>query len=108
MEPVLKNIIAASGGKVDKSFWQGMFKYHTKQGCGAPTTVDGWIVKFFPYDKFGKRNNLDSLSLKGTLPNEIVKVDLEKYINSIDNEDFVFTWYNVTFKIFKNDRFMNT
>jgi len=77
MEPVLKEFIATSNGKVDKSFWQAMFKYHTKKTCGAPTMVDGWIVHFFPYNKLGKRNNLDSLSLKETLPDEIVKVDLD-------------------------------
>lgn len=77
MEPPLKEIIKASKGAVNKPFWQDMFKYHSKKECGAPTIVDGWIVKFFPYNKNGKRNNLDSISLRGSLPNEVVKVDLE-------------------------------
>jgi len=77
MEPVLKNIIAASKGETNKKFWQKMFKYHSQGKCGSPTMVDGWIVKFFPYNNEGKRNNLDSISVKGTLPNEMVKVDLQ-------------------------------
>jgi hypothetical protein len=77
MEPVIKKIIAASQGEVDKSFWQNMFKSHSKGMCLAPTIVDGWIVKFFPYNKLGKRNNLDSVSLRDALPNEMVKVDLQ-------------------------------
>jgi len=77
MEPILKEFIATSNGKVDKAFWQAMFKYHTKKGCGESTMVDGWIVHFFPYNKLGRRNNLDSLSLKETLPDEIVKVGLD-------------------------------
>jgi hypothetical protein len=78
MEPVLKKILAASKGEIDKPFWQTMFKYHQKNSCGAPRIVDGWIVKFFPYNKDGNRTNLDSLSTAHDgLPNELVKVDLE-------------------------------
>jgi hypothetical protein len=77
MEPVLKDIVLASKGKRDKQFWQTMFKWHSQKVYQAPYIVDGWIVKFFPYDKFGRRNNLDSLTTNAALPNEIVKVDLE-------------------------------
>ena len=53
-------------------------KYHTEKKYGEPKIVDGWIVKFFPYDKDGKRNNLKTLgeAEKAKLPEEIVKVDL--------------------------------
>jgi hypothetical protein len=54
-----------------------MFKYHSQKKYGAPNIIDGWIVKFFPYDKDGKRNNLDELIGGGSLPEEIVKVDLK-------------------------------
>ncbi len=77
MEPVLKKIIAASRGEEDKSFWRSMFKYHSGVACGPPAMANGWIVKFFPYDKRGSRNNLDSVSLKNGLPDELVKVDLK-------------------------------
>ncbi|MES2426307.1 MAG: DUF4419 domain-containing protein [Bacteroidota bacterium] len=77
MEPVLKKIVLASKGKQDKQFWQTMFKWHSQKVYLAPYIVDGWIVKFFPYDKFGRRNNLDSLTTNAALPNEIVKVDVE-------------------------------
>ena len=76
LEPVLKEFVNASKGKINKRFWQNMFKYHLKDY--EPTVVDGWIVKFFPYDKDGKRNNLKTLIGDGeNLPEEIVKVDLE-------------------------------
>ncbi|MES2809283.1 MAG: DUF4419 domain-containing protein [Bacteroidota bacterium] len=77
--PVLEKIVQASKGKKDKAFWQAMFKYHTIKRYGANTIMDGWIVKFFPYDKDGKRLGLDSLSSGVNLPDEIVKVDL-KYL----------------------------
>jgi len=77
LNPLLKEFVKASKGKIDKDFWQTMFKYHTQKKYGAPNIIDGWIVKFFPYDKDGKRNNLKELIGTDKLPKEIVKVDLE-------------------------------
>ena len=54
-----------------------MFKYHSQKKYGAPNIIDGWIVKFFPYDKEGKRNNLQQLEGRNCLPDEIVKVDVK-------------------------------
>lgn len=79
IEPILEEIIRTSNGQVDKSFWMNMFKYHTQTKYGAPNIIDGWIIKFFPYDKDGKRNSLTELAYRDNLPNEIVKVDL-KYV----------------------------
>jgi len=82
LEPILKEFVKASQGKIDKKFWINMFKYHSQKKYGAPDIIDGWIVKFFPYDKDGKRNDLKKLEGRGkNLPEEIVKVDL-KYIDS--------------------------
>ncbi|MEO6523429.1 MAG: DUF4419 domain-containing protein [Mucilaginibacter sp.] len=90
MEPILKQFIIASKGKVDKGFWKGMFKYHSEAKCGSPTIIDGWIVKFYPYNKDGKRNSLNEIVGSGTMPNEIVKVDLE-YIAGNGAGNFVKT-----------------
>ena len=76
MEPVLSKIIEASKGKVDKPFWQGIFKYHAGQACRTPAMANGWILKFFPYTKEGNRSNFDSIGLYDQLPPEIVKVDV--------------------------------
>ena len=81
LEPILEEFVKASQGKIDEKFWRNMFKYHSQKKYGAPKVIDGWIVKFFPYDKDGKRNNLKELAGSGNLPEEIVKVDL-KYIDS--------------------------
>ncbi len=88
LEPILKEIIKTSEGEIDKTFWRNMFKYHSQEAYGAPKIIDGWIVKFFPYDKDGKRNNLKELKGGDNLPEEIVKVDL-KYIES--NSDTTIT-----------------
>ena len=79
IEPLLVRFVSASKGDVDKEFWRDIFKYHSEKVYGAPLKIDGWIVKFFPYDKTGKRNNLKELAYGNNLPSEIVKVDL-KYI----------------------------
>ena len=81
MEPILEEFINASKGKINKEFWQGMFKYHSKNiPCGGPVTIiDGWVVKFFPYRNDGRRNDLKTLNGSNYLPEEIVKVDLNFY-----------------------------
>lgn len=81
LEPILKEFIRASKGQINKRFWRNMFKYHSKKRYGAPKIIDGWIVKFFPYDKDGRRNNLNRLVGTQSLPEEIVKVDL-KYLKT--------------------------
>lgn len=81
LEPILKEFVNASKGDIDKDFWRNMFKYHSQKQYGAPKIIDGWIVKFFPYDKDGKRNNLNKLIGGGSLPEEMVKVDL-KYLKT--------------------------
>lgn len=76
LEPILKKFIDASKGKKDVKFWRNMFKWHTQKEYGAPNIIDGWIVKFFPYDKDGKRFDLKTLTRDSNLPDEISKVDV--------------------------------
>jgi hypothetical protein len=83
LEPILKEFVKASKGKIDKEFWKNILMTRTtgKPLCGpAVTIIDGWIVKFFPYDNEGRRNNLKTLTSSKNLPEEIVKVDV-KYFN---------------------------
>lgn len=91
LEPLLKQFVEASKGKINKTFWQDMFKYHSQKKYGAPNMIDGWIVKFFPYDKNGRRNNLNELEGGKNLPEEIVKVDL-KYIDENQEETILELW----------------
>lgn len=76
LEPILREFVNASKGDINKKFWRNMFKYHSQKEYGAPKIIDGWIVRFFPYDREGKRNNLKQLKGGESLPDEIVKVDL--------------------------------
>ena len=46
LEPILKQFAYARSGKVDRDFWQNMYKL--KNGSGGPY-ITGWILKFFPY-----------------------------------------------------------
>ena len=76
LEPILEQFVRASKGDYKRKFWRNMFKYHSQKKYGAPKIIDGWIVKFFPYDQDGNRNNLKKLEGGNSLPNEIVKVDM--------------------------------
>lgn len=59
MLPVLKKIVLASQGEVDRDFWRGMYKMHDlhNEMCGEPDVLcDGWIVKFYPYNNINFRD----------------------------------------------------
>jgi len=88
LEPILEEFVDASKGDIDKRFWRKMFKYHTNKQYGAPAIIDGWIVKFFPYDKDGNKLGLNKLEGSDALPKEIVKVDIKyKQINPDGSEE---------------------
>jgi len=74
LEPVLKQIIETKKGNFKKSFWMNMVKAHTEKKYGSPTTIDGWIIKFFPYTKEGKQTELKPITNINNLAPELVKV----------------------------------
>jgi hypothetical protein len=77
LDPVFLEFINASKGNINKTFWRNMFKYHSLEKYGAPKVIDGWIVKFYPYDKEGKRLKLKEIyQSSAKLPNELVKTDV--------------------------------
>lgn len=76
LDPILKQFVKASKGRTDISFWRNMFKWHTQEEYGAPNIIDGWIVKFFPYDKYGKRFDLKTLTRESSLPDEMSEADV--------------------------------
>jgi hypothetical protein len=47
LQPVLNQFVAASGGEVDRGFWQSIYKWHDERGSGSPH-VSGWVLKLFP------------------------------------------------------------
>ena len=74
LEPIITKIIEAKKGNFDKEFWMNMVKEHSENRCGSPSTIDGWIVKFFPYTKEGKKTNFKPITNIGNLAPELVKV----------------------------------
>jgi len=81
LDPVLREFVRASEGDADKPFWRDMFKCHSSERYGDPLQVDGWIVRFFPYDRYGHRTDLKVISLHDRLPDETVRVDM-KYVEA--------------------------
>lgn len=65
--PVLKKIVAAAEGEVDKPFWNSIYRkpndpIHTYIGCSPVKSdrIDGWITRFYPYIE-GKPTPFDSI-----------------------------------------------
>ncbi len=91
--PILEEFVKTSEGKIKKRFWRNMFKIHTSNSYGNPKNIDGWIVKFFPYDKNGNRIDLtkqQGLYVKDIiekLPDEVVTVNFDYIVeDDLDNE----------------------
>jgi hypothetical protein len=74
LQPILEQIIETKKGNFKKSFWMDMVKTHTEKRYGSPTTIDGWIIKFFPYTKEGKKSGLKPITKIDNLASELVKV----------------------------------
>ncbi len=110
LEPVLRQIVASSKGEVDKRFWRNMFRVHTKEVYGSPECLDGWMAKFFPYDRYEERLPLDTLYLNNIdrLPDEMVKVDARVF-NMTTGEDIpVELWAGFVGLAQNNENYMLT
>ncbi|MBF9220909.1 DUF4419 domain-containing protein [Hymenobacter ruricola] len=74
LEPILREFISTAKGHGRKQFWMNMVKAHTEKKYGSPTTIDGWIVKFYPFTNKGQRTQFKPIKHIGTLAPELVKV----------------------------------
>lgn len=92
LEPILQEFVNASENKINKEFWQNIFKIKKIGGCGEYTEVNGWITNFFPYDSDGKRISgtiSTMINSPQKLPKEISKTDVELVMIGIDGSQEV-------------------
>ena len=110
LEPVLRQIVASSKGETNKRFWRNMFRVHAKKAYGSPECLDGWMAKFFPYDRYEKRLPLDTLYLNNIdrLPDEMVKVDARVFNMITGEETFVELWAGFVGLAQNNENYMLT
>ena len=76
--PPLQEFVNVFDHKINTSFWKAMFKHHTSEEYGEPNTIDGWILKFFPYLKNNERTGnsiTDNLSKPDNIPPQFVSTD---------------------------------
>ena len=86
LTPILQEFVNASKGDIHTRFWQDIvMKFHPDQmtngirGCGGtpkiePTTqLDGWFLKFFPFNQKGRTPSTVPYTYGKMLP-EVVKV----------------------------------
>lgn len=80
--PILNEFINASKGNINKVFWQNIVKKDRPEkfvggGCSwdRPTELDGWFLKFMPYDKKGKRTPQKVTYNYKDMPSQVINVD---------------------------------
>ncbi len=110
LEPVLRQIVASSKGEIDNSFWMNMFRIHTKEVYGSPECLNGWMAKFYPYNRYEERLPMDTLYLDDIdrLPDEMVKVDVRVFNEMTGKETFVELWAGFVGLAQNNENYMLT
>lgn len=92
LDSILEEFISAARGRVNKKFWQSIYKF---QSASGGTTISGWIITFFPYLKdlnTGKANQTNPLlirkrkNIKELL--SLTNKDPHQYIGVLNAEDF--------------------
>ena len=80
--PILNEFFQASQGNVHKAFWRNIVKKDRPEkfvggGCSwdRPTELDGWFLKFMPYDKKGKRTPQKVTYNYKDMPSQVINVD---------------------------------
>jgi tetratricopeptide (TPR) repeat protein len=48
LQPILDQFVAAAEGKVNRQFWDSIYKWQGSRGSGSPH-VSGWVLELFPY-----------------------------------------------------------
>lgn len=84
--PILNEFEKSSKGHINKHFWKNMVNHHEGGACrpNDPEFINGWMIKFFPYNKYQIKNRFDKSFKYKDLPSEIMKVDL-KFLNVMNN-----------------------
>jgi hypothetical protein len=110
--PVLEKFVEVLEGKVDKPFWNGIFKYVNPDESGAVPYINGWVLKFFPYlsiegkvreNKFMSQNlnDIESPSCEREQRRWRYKrnngPELEQIPNGISKTDFIWNYLGTEF-----------
>ena len=61
LTPILDEFIKAKKGEINRQFWLDMIRFKDPNGLYDPGYIDGWICKFFPYDKFGEKRHFGAI-----------------------------------------------
>jgi hypothetical protein len=48
LRPILKQLVAAASGDIDRAFWESIYKWRGPKGSGSPH-LTGWVLDLFPY-----------------------------------------------------------
>ena len=55
--PIIDEFINAKKGIINKQFWLDTLKRKSEDGLYTQYYIDGWLCRFFPYDKYGEKND---------------------------------------------------
>lgn len=98
--PILKEFTAAAKGKVNKDFWESIYKIYG--GSGGPT-ITGWILKFFPYMKRGDKSFPFAVKFKEPSPDEKrayrLSAETNQFPSGLSKVDFIWNYYETFYEM---------
>lgn len=75
LRPIIAKILETKQGKLDKAFWRSMVRIHEGRLCDTKTQeIDGWIIKFYPFDEYNKRRRFLPIQFLSLIAPEFIKV----------------------------------
>jgi len=92
--PILNQFVNASKGKIDKIFWESLYKYHRISG---DKFVTGWILKLFPYVLKSKRYTKNWL-MNAPLDVEY-GLDLTSFPCGYSKVDFIWNYFSMVYNM---------
>ena len=60
LAPVVDQLVKTYQGEVDLNFWGHILDAENMWGSGGTILINGWISKLFPYDRHGKKRQLQT------------------------------------------------
>lgn len=96
LEPIIQKFIDVSENKIDKTFWENIFK--RKDESGGPY-ITGWIIKFFPYINDGSQKMILNPYINKE-PKEFMEgLETNQFNNGLSRASFTWNYFGKIYEM---------
>lgn len=96
LEPIIQQFIRASENKIDKTFWENIFK--RKDESGGPY-ITGWIINFFPYVSNGSQKMILNPYINKE-PKEFMEgLETNQFNNGLSKASYIWNYFGKKYEM---------